>query len=69
VTAFETITTIMNDKKFEMMYPVDDLHKLREALVKVHDNASWVDCSKDDYESYVKACLLFGVKPHSLLKE
>ncbi len=68
MTAFDTITQIMNDKNFEMMYPVDDLHKLRAALVEVHENAIEVNCTKEQYNDYVGACRLFGVKAHPLKK-
>ena len=66
VTAFEVITKIMNDKKFEMMYPYLDICKLREALVVVHENKEYIDCTEDQYKDYTNACKLFGVKPHEL---
>ena len=68
MTAFETITKIMNDKQFEMMYPYEDICKLREALVEVHENKEYVDCSESAYKDYHAACALFGVKPHPLKK-
>ena len=68
MTAFDTITEIINDKKFEMMYPYLDVCKLREALVSVHEDKEHVNCTKIQYEDYVSACKLFGVKPHPLKK-
>lgn len=61
---FQVIQEIMTDKKFEMMYPYQDVQRLREALVEVHENKESVTCTEEEYTHYESACKLFGLKPH-----
>jgi len=63
---FEVIKEIMTDEKFEMMYPYQDVQRLREVLVEVHENKKSVSCTKEEYAHYENACKLFGVQPHPL---
>jgi hypothetical protein len=61
---FEVIKEIMTDKKFEMMYPYQDVQRLQMVLVKVHEHKETVSCTKEEYMHYESACKLFGLKPH-----